>query len=121
MYVTRQTVSVTTDGSGVATAYSDYFSGRIHSIQYVKNNYDDTVDFTITLDGTGEQLWTESNVTASKIVYPRVGVHDTVGVAATLDGTRAMRDAHVAVVDRVKIVLAQGGAAKAGTFKIIYG
>lgn len=121
MYVTRQSVSVTTASDGTVTAYSDYFTGRIHSIQYVKNSYDDTVDFTITLDNTGEGLWTESNVTASKIVYPRVGVHDLVGVAATLDGTRAMRDAVVAVNDRVKIVLAQGGAAKAGTFKIIYG
>lgn len=107
---------VAPDGSG--TFYSPYFSGAIESIQYVKTDYADTVDFTITLDGTGETVWTESNVTAAAIKRPRSAAHSTVGVAATLDGTRPMLDKIVVSRDRVKIIIASGGTSTTGSFTI---
>lgn len=121
MFAQKKTVTVTTDGSGAATAYSEPVTGRILAIHYRKTDFADGVDFAITLENTGEGLWTQADQNAAAIKYPRVAVHDQVGVAATLDGTRAMRDHIVAVVDRVKIIIAQGGAAKVGNFDIIVG
>lgn len=107
---------VASDGSG--TFYSPYLSGKIESIQYVKTDYADTVDFTITADVTGETIWTESNVTAAAIKHPRAAAHSTVGVAATLDGTRPMLVPVALSRDRVKIVIAAGGTSTTGSFTI---
>lgn len=114
-----QTVSVTTNSSGAATVYSGKVRGRVLTISYVKDTFDDGVDFTITTEDTLQNLWVESNVNASEIVNPRQQVHDTVGVATTIDGTRAMRDYVFATNERIKIVIASGGATKAGSFVII--
>lgn len=118
MTVRTYSATVTTDGSGNATAYVPIRSGYIESIQYVKNNYTDGVDFTITAEATGENIWTQTNVNASVTVRPRTATHTTAGVAATYDGTRATLDRIALGGDRVKIVLAQGGASHSGTFKI---
>lgn len=121
MFAQKKTVSVTTDGSGAATAYSEALTGRILAIHYRKTDFADGVDFAITLENTGEGLWTEANVNAAAIRYPRAGVHGVDGVAATLNGTQLVRDAVVAVQDRVKIIIASGGDTKAGAFDIIVG
>jgi hypothetical protein len=115
----RFTKIVTTDGAGAATVYTPRVAGEVHSIHYVKPvsaSFTDGVDFAITSEATGEGLWTEADVNASAIKYPRVAVHDAVGVAATLDGTRAMRARPALASDRIKIVIAAGGASKVGTF-----
>lgn len=119
MYPQRQTVAAPVNGSGDATVYSAPIWGSLHSIQYVKANYSNGVDFTITNETTGESLWAGTDVNAATIVYPRVAVHDTAGTAATLDGTRAMRDRHALAGDRVKIVVASGGASTSGSFNIV--
>lgn len=115
----RFTVTATTNGSGAATVYSPYFSGYLHSIQYVKTDFADGVDFTITLDATGQTLWTESDVNAAVTKATRIASHSTAGVAATYDGTRATLVPLAAGRDRVKIVIAQGGDTKTGTFHIM--
>jgi hypothetical protein len=125
MATRRHVVSVTTASDGTATAYSPYFAtgGKIAQISYVKpgsGSYDDGVDFTITVESTGQTLWTESDVNATKHCCPRTATHSTAGVAATLDGTRAALDAvRIGNRDRVKIVLASGGNAKVGAFHIL--
>lgn len=121
MYTERHVVAVTTAADGTATAYTPVVSGRVLAIHYLKTDFTDGVDFTVTAEATGEGLWTEVNVNAAKSVYPRAAVHDVAGVAATLDGTRAMRDAVALAHDRVKIVVAAGGAAKTGTFHVVIG
>lgn len=113
-------VSVTTAADGTATAYSPYLSGYLHQIQYVKTNYTDGVDFTITADLTGETIWTEANVNASVVKAPRQAIHTTAGVAALYAaGGTAVNDRIGLSRDRVKIVLAQGGNATTGSFTII--
>ncbi len=122
MGIKRISVAVTADGSGAVTVYTPRFSGRIHQIEYVKPGsgyYDDTVDFAITGEKTGIGLWTEANVTASKVCAPRMPTHSQVGVAATLDGTRPALDRVALGNDRAKIVLAQAGASKTGTFHFL--
>lgn len=105
------------DGSG--TFYSPYLSGKLESIQYIKTDYTNGVDFTITSEATGDTIWTESDVNAAAIKRPRTACHSTVGVAATLDGTRPMLDKIALSRDRVKIVIGSAGDSKIGAFRVI--
>lgn len=116
----RFKVTVTTDGAGAATAYTPRLAGELHSIQYVKTDYANGVDFTITSEATGENLWTESDVNASAVRYPRQATHSNAGVAAlyAAAGTAVQARAGLAN-DRIKIVLAQGGATKVGVFHFL--
>lgn len=124
-YVRRVSVTVTTDGSGDATAYSEPIDfGLLSQIRYVKpgaGNFDNGVDFNITLEATGETLWAENDVNASATRAPRQAVHTTAGVAATYDGTRATLDKIAIAGDRIKVVVASGGAAKTGAFHFLIG
>jgi len=104
-------VTVTTDASGDASVLTLVQRGRVVIIWY-KDGFDDTADFTITVNATGEGLWTESNVTATKLVAPTKPVQDQVGV------DRTQFDYIWAVGSEVKIVIAQGGNAKSAVFEI---
>lgn len=119
----RFVVSVTTVADGSATAYSPYLSGKIAAIHYIKPgaaSYTDGVDFTITAEATGETLWTESNVNATKNCMPRGATHSNAGVAALYAaGGTAVNDLIRLGRDRVKIVLASGGDSKVGAFHIV--
>lgn len=120
----RYTTSVTTAADGTATAFvNGAVSGELHSIHYAKdgsNAFADGVDFTITDEETGEQLWVESNVNASTIRYPRVPTHSPAGAPAlyAAGGSAVMARPGLART-RIKIVLAQGGATKTGKFHFV--
>lgn len=105
--------------SGSVTAYSPYLSGYIESIEYLKTDYTDGVDFAITAEATGETIWTQNDVNAAVKKYPRTATHSTAGVAATFDGTRAVLNRVALSRDRVKIAITSGGTAKTGTFIIV--
>lgn len=120
MTIRRFTVPVTTAADGTATAFSPFLSGLLLSIIYVKTNFTDGVDFTITAEATGETLWTELNVNASVVKYPAAGTHSTAGVALLYAaGGTAVSRAIALSRDRVKIVLAAGGNATTGSFSIV--
>ncbi|MCO5129749.1 MAG: hypothetical protein M9932_04195 [Xanthobacteraceae bacterium] len=116
----RFTLNVVTAADGTATAYSPFLSGKICAIHYIKTDYAAGVDFTITAEATGEGIWTENDVNASKSCYPRAGTHSNAGVAAlyAASGT-GVNDLIRLSRDRVKIALAQGGNAKSGQFQIV--
>lgn len=119
MHVQRYSVVVTTASDGSATAYSDQVNGLLSQIRYVKTDFADGVDFAITLEDTGETLWAQSDVNASATVAPRQATHSTAGVAALYaSGGVAVNDM-IAVAGRIKIVIANGGATKAGTFHFV--
>jgi hypothetical protein len=118
MAIRKFTVPVTTGSGGTATAYSPYLWGYIESIQYVKGNFDSNPDFTITSEATGENIWTENNVDASTIRFPRAATQSTAGVDATYDGTRKVNDKIALGRDRVKIEVSGGGNTKSGTFVV---
>lgn len=118
--IRRFTVDVVTDGSGNATVYSPYLSGYIHEIHYLKTDFADGVDFTITAEATGETIWTQSDVNAAAVKAPRQATHSNVGVAALYaSGGTAVNDRIALGRDRVKIAIAQGGATKTGQFMIL--
>lgn len=114
MHAERHTVALETDASGDVTGYTPNITGRVHSISYVKGDFADGVDFTITLESTGESLWTDTNVNASERVYPVAPANlGSTGGASSLTEVPV-----VAANDRVKIVVASGGNAKSGTFHV---
>lgn len=115
----RYKVTLTTAADGSVIGYTPRLSGKLHSIRYVKTDYANGVDFTITSEATGESIWAQSDVNATVDCYPRAPTHSQVGVAATLDGTRPALDKIALASDRVKISLAQGGNAKVGTFHVL--
>jgi len=118
--IRRHVVAVTTAADGSATVYSPVLSGFIHAIEYLKTNFADGVDFTITAEATGETIWTESNVNAAKVCAPRLPTHSTAGVAALYAaGGTAVNDRVALGGDRVKIVIASGGNATTGAFHIL--
>ena len=118
----KHSVTLVSDADQVGTGYSGYISGYIEAIQYVKAgavNYTDGVDFTITAEATGEDIWVDTNINASEVVRPRAATHSTAGVAALYAGAGVAVNDRIALGrDRVKIVLAQAGASKTGRFVI---
>lgn len=116
----RFVVSVTTAADGSYTGYTPYLSGKVCSIHYIKTDFADGVDFTITSEATGESIWTESNVNAAKVCRPRGATHSNAGVASLFaSGGEAVNDLIRLSRDRVKIVIAAGGNAKAGAFHVV--
>lgn len=116
----RYKMLITTAADGSATVYSPRVAGKIHSVHYVKTDFADGVDFAVTAEGTGENIWTESNVNTSAVRYPRAPTHSQAGVAALFaSGGTGVLDKVALANDRVKIVIAQGGNAKSGAVHIL--
>jgi hypothetical protein len=119
MAIRRFTVAAVVASDGTGTFYSPFISGYVEAIQYVKTDYADGVDFTITAEATGETIWTESNVNAAVIKHPRAAAHSTAGVAALYAaGGTAVNDKVALSRDRVKIAIASGGTSTTGSFII---
>jgi aspartate oxidase len=118
--IKRHVVTVTTDASGDAIAYSPVLTGKISTIRYVKTDFADGVDITVTAEATGEGIWAEENVNASATRAPRQLVYTTAGVASLYAATFGVYTEPIVLsADRVKIVVAQGGDTKSGTFHIV--
>ncbi|MEP6827934.1 MAG: hypothetical protein ABJA10_07650 [Aestuariivirga sp.] len=120
MTIRKFTVPIVTDGAGAATAYTPTFSGKIEQIRYIKTDFANGVNFTSTLDGTGQTVWTQTAVNASAIVNPRVPTHTTAGVASlyAAAGTGVNDKINVSR-DRIKFVIDTGGATKSGAMEVI--
>ena len=119
-YAERHAVTLVTDASGDVTGYTPVVSGRISAVVYTKTDYDNGVDFVVTGDDTGQTIWSETNVNASKTVAPRQPVHDTAGVASLYAAAGEPVEDHIVVAqERIKIVVAQGGNTKTGKITVI--
>lgn len=118
-YTHRHTLTITTDGSGDATSYTEVVSGRISSIRYIKTDYTDGVDVTVTGETTGTAIWTGTNVNASATVAPRQATHDTVGAASLYAAGGEPVESSITIAnERIKFVVASGGATKVGAFHV---
>jgi hypothetical protein len=119
-YVFSDTVSLTTDSSGDATGYSEVVTGIVDRIIYTKDDFADGVDFTITIEETGESLWTESDVNASATRSPHQKAHATDGTEFLYaSGGEPVIDAIGIANSRVKFVVANGGSLKSGSFTLV--
>lgn len=113
----KDVIEVTTIADQSAIAYSRILSGRIVSLIYTKDDFTNGVDFTITTDITGRTVWTEANVDASAFVNPRDVIHTTAGAVQVI-GSAGWAPVYL-VMERLKIVIAAGGALKSGTFTLL--
>lgn len=120
----RLSVTVTTAADGTATGYSDTIQhGHLSQVRYVADGstpYDNTADFTITLEATGEALLSQTNVSASFTKAPRQATHDVSGVAALYAAAGQPVNDKIAIAnDRIKVAIAQGGNTKTGVFHFV--
>lgn len=108
-------VTATTAADGSATVYTAAIRGRIIAVQYAKTDFADGVDFTITTETTARNVWVDTDVNASETVVPKELNDGTTGADLTgvYDHVRAFNE-------RIKIVIAQGGNTKTGTFTVYY-
>jgi len=124
-YPKQQNVAIKTDGSGDATEFIHALNGKIIHVAYIAdgaNPYDATLDITITLERSGVVVWSEINVAASKLVRPRQRINNPEGVLQPdLDFiiAGAGPGGQDKEFDRLKIVLAQGGANNDGVFTVL--
>jgi hypothetical protein len=116
----RFTLDITTDGSGNATAYTGDVSGRVVALRYVPDGttpLDTGADLTITGSVSGVAILTATDIGLSaKEWYPRAAVCTVAGAAALFaSGGTAVVDGIPVADESIKVVVAQGGAAKQGT------
>lgn len=122
----RYKVTLTTSTAQASTGYlpdptsadaGQGITGKIKTIIYTRTDMVSSSDFTITTERDGQTVWTQTNVgTASLVKHPRAAYHTTGGTASTGISDKT----EICVVnDRIKIVVAQGGSAKTGTFEVI--
>jgi hypothetical protein len=109
-----QTVSITTNASGVATEYSTTVNGRILNIVY-GGQFDAAMDLTLTTEDTGQEVLSFTNVPKAAASFaPR----QVVNLASSGAAVAAWVPIHAAF-ERLKFVLAGGGNAVTGTFTIV--
>lgn len=117
MRLTRVSVAVVTDAEGAAVAYTPALNGMIRSVQYIKpalGGLDNNSDIDIVTDKGAVVVWDKDNLAASAVIYPMVPAQDNAG--ADVAGSYAP----IPVCDeRIKITVANGGNAGAGTFEFI--
>ena len=115
MRLTRVSVSVVTDESGDAIVYTPALNGMVRSVRYIKPNsggLDVGSDIDIVTDKGAVVVWDKDDLDASAVIYPMVPAHDNTG--ALVGGSYAP----IPVCDeRIKITVANGGNAGAGTFE----
>jgi len=117
MRLTRVSVAVTTNSSGAATAYTPALNGVVRSVRYIKptsGGLDGGADIDIVTDKGAVVVWDKDNLAASTVIYPMVPAQDNTG--ADVVGSYAP----IPVCDeRIKITVANGGNAGAGTFEFL--
>ena len=117
MHLTRVSVAVTTNSSGAATAYTPALNGMVRSVRYIKptsGGLDNNSDIDIVTDKGAVVVWDKDNLAASTVIYPMIQAQSTAGV--DISGFYVP----IPVCDeRIKITVANGGNALAGTFEFL--
>jgi len=120
-YIERHNVVVTT-GTATGTGYTPVVNGFVLAIVYTKDDFASGVDFTITGETSGINIWTQNNVNATVTVYPRNATCDTAGVASLYAvAGEPVEDRIPVAQERIKIAIAEGGNGKSGTFDLYIG
>ena len=124
--MTRHDFTLTTDGSGAATVFSaDPAHGEIRQIRYVPGGtpLDTGADLTVTGEGSGLVLATLTDIGTSAVQWaPRQATHSTAGAASLYAaGGTAVTDRIGIANERIKVVVAQGGATKTSTLHVWVG
>lgn len=126
MFPQRYVIDVVTAADGSFTGYTaEPVRGEVLAIAYVKpgsNGFADGVSVALTSEETGQAIWSEAAVNASATRAPRQATHATSGAAALYAaGGAAVLDRIPVANERLKLVIASGGNAKAGKFIVWMG
>ena len=117
MRLTRVSVPVVTSSLGAAVVYTPALNGVVRSVQYIKpslGGLDVGSDIDIVTDKGAVVVWDKDDLDASAVIYPMVPAHDNEGTLV------AGSYAPIPVCDeRIKITVANGGDAGAGTFEFL--
>ena len=130
-YARRVSVTIETDSDGDAIGYlpsptdlakgDPYLTGKIITMIYTKDDYAAGVDFAITVESTGEPIWTQANQNASVVKAPRQANHATDGSASLYQtGSGPPVESYIVLAhERIKIGVDEGGDVLSGTFTAI--
>lgn len=125
-HVVEHVVDVVTSSDGAATVYTTApVTGRLGHVVYdpsTASPFATGVQIAITLERTGIGLWTQAGLDAAAVKSPTAPIHDALGVARNPTSTAVATEIGgpiYAANERVKVVVASGGAAKQGTFRIV--
>ena len=117
MRITRVSVPVVTSALGAAVVYTPALNGVVRSVRYIKptsGGLDAGSDIDIVTDKGAVVIWDKDDLAASAVIYPMVQAQDNTG--ADVAGSYAP----IPVCDeRIKITVANGGNAGAGTFEFL--
>jgi hypothetical protein len=125
MFIIREIVTLAVNGSGALTTYTGKVTGRVLQVSYVvdgTNPLDTGGDFTITTEDTAVPILTITNIgVASVSMAPRQATVSVANAAALYAATFAVNDCVYVANERIKIVIANGGASKTGQLHILVG
>ena len=117
MRITRVSVPVVTSSLGAAVVYTPALNGMIRSVRYIKptsGGLDGGTDIDIVTDKGAVVVWDKDSLATSTVIYPMVQAQDNAGTDVV--GSYAP----IPVCDeRIKITVANGGDAGAGTFEFL--
>ena len=119
---TRFSKELTTDAAGDAVFTTPFeVSGRIHTVQYVKDDYVNNVTLSVAGAETAEVFLALAAgvMDASVTMRPRIPVQAAADGSALLYGVGyAQTDYPVVIGEKITLTVAAGGNAKTGTFYI---
>lgn len=103
-------VTGTSSGQGT-TPVIQY--GFVESITYSTIDFTSGCDFVVTTVNTSQTIWSQLNVEASVVKYPRVEAHTTAGT--TFGGQQKI----MVVNEAIRVSVDSAGSGKQGLFKIV--
>ena len=110
MSIRHYVVPILCDGAGAATVYAEPVDGELLMVRAVIGTLaNGAVDIVITDDASGAAILTISNLAANTDYYPRGAAVNPAVAAITNSFVK------IPVSGSIKAVVAQGGAAGAGT------
>jgi hypothetical protein len=110
-------VAITTDSSGNATVYTPYLKGKLLAIVYKPGSSQIATgaDLTITMETTLQPVLIKANAGTSTVVYrPKIATNLNTDGSALTD-----YEPPVAVNERIKTIVAEGGDTKTGAIGFI--
>jgi len=115
-------ITVDASGDGIGYAAPDRVHGHVHAIRYVKTDYADGVDVTITGETSGIPILTITDMNASATYLPRAASCDIVAAASLYAAAGEPVEDKIPIAnERIKLVVASGGVSTSGTFHIWVG
>jgi len=119
-YAERHAVSLTTSTGGAATAYTlKLVTGRVISVKWAPTGIAAASTVTISTESSGQTILANA-ASAAFTKYPRMATHTATGGSALYaTGGVAVRDYAIAAGERIKAVVAGGGATKSATLTLV--